>query len=226
MVKEYRVDDRKRKKLIQDRIKKHPKWKKRKWVRYTLIFIVIAALIIMPSLPWTATKFVFDGKSLEEIKANTLYESCSASVGIVVIFIGMPVFLYFRSLKNSCSDNIGWITDEILILTDKEINTGCRGSDRASIKEYYIQIIKYDNIKKIVLNKYSQKLKIYGDMGLIVYSDYENEVIDHTKKHPNNTTVIDFYYENSEDFIKTLEEKSGIKVQVIDEIDESYNRVD
>jgi hypothetical protein len=226
MVKEYRVDSRKRKKLIQDRIKKHPKWKKRKWVRYTLIVIVIAALIIMPSLPWTATEFVFDGKSLEEIKANTLYECCSASVGIVVTFIVMPVFLYFRSLKNSCSDNIGWITDEILILTDKEINSGCRGSDRASIKEYYIQIIKYENIKKIVLNKYSQKLKIYGDMGLIVYSDYENDVIDHTKKHPNNTTVIDFYYENSEDFIKTLEEKSGIKVQVIDEVDESYNGAD
>ncbi len=226
MVKEYRVDNRKRKKLIQDRIKKHPKWKKRKWVRYILIVIVIAALIIMPLLPWIATDFIFDGKSLEEIKSNTLYECCSALVGIVVTFIGMPVFIYFRSLKNSCSDNIGWITDEIIILTDKEINTGCRGSDRASIKEYYIQIIKYENIKKIVLNKYSQKLKIYGDMGLIVYSDYENDVIDHTKKHPNNTTVIDFYYENSEDFIKTLEEKTGIKVQVIDEVDERYTRVD
>ncbi len=226
MVKEYRVDNRKRKKLIQDRIKKHPKWKKRKWVRYTLIVIVIAALIIMPLLPWIATDFIFDGKSLEEIKSNTLYECCSALVGIVVTFIGMPVFIYFRSLKNSCSDNIGWITDEIIILTDKEINSGYRGSDRASIKEYYIEIIKYENIKKIVLNKYSQKLKIYGDMGLIVYSDYENDVIDHTKKHPNNTTVIDFYYENSEDFIKTLEEKTGIKVQVIDEVDERYTRVD
>jgi len=62
-------------------------------------------------------------------------------------------------------------------------------------------------------------------MGLIVYSDYENDVVDYTKKHPNNTTLIDFYYENSEDFIKTLEEKSGIKVQVIDEVDENYSRV-
>jgi len=226
MVKEYRVDNRKRKKLIQDRIKKHPKWKKRKWVRYILIVIVIAALIIMPLLPWIATDFIFDGRNIEEIGTDTLFNNLCLFLMVAVVFIFMPVFLYFRSLKNSCSDNIGWITDEILILTDKEFNSGCRGSDRASIKEYYIQIIKYENIKKIVLNKYSQKLKIYGDMGLIVYSDYENDVVDHTKKYPNNTTVIDFYYENSEDFIKTLEEKSGIKVQVIDEVDESYNGAD
>ncbi|GEM_PF-530598 len=226
MVKEYRVDNIKMKKIIQDRIKKHPKWKKRKWVRYILIFIVIAALIIMPLLPWIATDFIFDGRNIEEIGTDTLFNNLCLFLMFAVVFIFMPVFLYFRSLKNSCSDNIGWITDEILILTDKEINSGYRGSDRASIKEYYIEIIKYENIKKIVLNKYSQKLKIYGDMGLIVYSDYENDVVDHTKKYPNNTTVIDFYYENSEDFIKTLEEKSGIKVQVIDEVDESYNGAD
>jgi len=226
MVKEYRVDNRKRKKLIQDRIKKHPKWKKRKWVRYGLVVTLILLLIIIPARGWFMTEQVYDGKSIDEVGIKTLLMGSEMSFSSIAFFIGMPVFLYFRSLKNSCSDNIGWITDEILILTDKEFNSGCRGSDRASIKEYYIQIIKYENIKKIVLNKYSQKLKIYGDMGLIVYSDYENDVIDHTKKHPNNTTVIDFYYENSEDFIKTLEEKSGIKVQVIDEVDESYNRAD
>ncbi|WP_346894394.1 hypothetical protein [Clostridium sp. UBA7503] len=226
MVKEYRVDNIKMKKIIQDRIKKHPKWKKRKWVRYILIFIVIAALIIMPSLPWTATKFVFDGKSLEEIKANTLYESCSASVGIVVIFIGMPVFLYLRSLKNQCRGYIGYLTDEILILNDEELNKGYRGQDISSSKEYYIDIIKYKHIRKLVLNKYYETLDIYGDMRLIVYSDYENDVIDNIKKYQNKKTTINLYYENSEDFIKTLEEKSGIKVQVIDEVDESYNRVD
>jgi hypothetical protein len=226
MVKEYRVDNIKMKKIIQDRIKKHPKWKKRKWVRYTLIVIVIAALIIMPSLPWTATEFVFDGKSLEEIKANTLYECCSASVGIVVTFIGMPVFLYLHSLKNQCRGYIGYLTDEILILNDEELNKGYRGQDISSSKEYYIDIIKYRHIRKLVLNKYYETLDIYGDMRLIVYSDYENDAIDYIKKYQNKKTTINLYYENSEDFIKTLEDKTGIKVQVIDEVDESYTRVD
>ncbi len=44
MVKEYRVDNRKRKKLIQDRIKKHPKWKKKKmgkvWTSSYFNFVV------------------------------------------------------------------------------------------------------------------------------------------------------------------------------------------
>jgi len=226
MVKEYRVDNIKMKKIIQDRIKKHPKWKKRKWIRYILIFIAIAALIIMPSLPWTATEFVFDGKSLEEIKSNTLYECCSASVGIVVTFIGMPVFLYIRSLKNQCRGHIGYLTDEILILNDEELNKGYRGQDISSSKEYYIDIIKYKHIRKLVLNKYYETLDIYGDMRLIVYSDYENDVIDYIKKYQNKKTTINLYYENSEDFIKTLEEKTGIKVQVIDEVDERYTRVD
>jgi len=226
MVKEYRVDNRKRKKLIQDRIKKHPKWKKRKWVRYILIVIVIAALIIMPLLPWIATDFIFDGRNIEEIGTDTLFNNLCLFLMFAVVFIFMPVFLYLRSLKNQCRGYIGYLTDEILILNDEELNKGYRGQDISSSKEYYIDIIKYKHIRKLVLNKYYETLDIYGDMRLIVYSDYENDVIDYIKKYQNKKTTINLYYKNSEDFIKTLEEKSGIKVQVIDEVDESYNRAD
>jgi len=55
MVKEYKVDNIKMKKIIQDRIKKHPKWKKRKWVRYGLVVTLILLLIIIPALGWIMT---------------------------------------------------------------------------------------------------------------------------------------------------------------------------
>jgi hypothetical protein len=226
MVKEYRVDNIKMKKIIQDRIKKHPKWKKRKWVRYGLVVTLILLLIIIPARGWIMTEHVYDGKSIDEVGIKTLLMGSEMSFSSIAFFIGMPVFLYIRSLKNQCRGHIGYLTDEILILNDEELNKGYRGQDISSSKEYYIDIIKYKYIRKLVLNKYYETLDIYGDMRLIVYSDYENDVIDYIKRYQNKKTTINLYYENSEDFIKTLEEKTGIKVQVIDEVDERYTRVD
>ena len=223
MVKEYRVDNRKMKKIINNRIKNHPKWKKRKWVRYTLIFVLIISLIAIPSFPWTATEFIFDGKHIEEIGADTLLSSLYLSFVFITVCIGMPIFLYIRSLKNECRGYIGYLTDQIITLGDKAIYEGYRGSDEASRKEYYIEKIDYNCIRKIVLNRYNERLDIYCDMGLVVYSDYENEIVDYTKKYENYTKKIILYYENSEDLVQTLSEKTGVSVQAINEADENYN---
>ena len=222
MVKEYRVDNRKMKKIINNRIKNHPKWKKRKWVRYTLIFVLIISLIAIPSFPWTATEFIFDGKHIEEIGADTLLSSLYLSFVFITVCIGMPIFLYIRSLKNECRGYIGYLNDQIITLEDESMYYSYSGNNTSSTK-YYIEKIDYKFIRKIVLNRYNERLDIYCDMGLVVYSDYENEIVDYTKKYENYTKKIILYYENSEDLVQTLSEKTGVSVQAINEADENYN---
>jgi len=219
MTKEYKVNYSEKKRIKIKQIRKHPKWDKRKWVRYILIVIVIATLIILPSLPWTATDFIFDGKNIEEIKANTLYNICSASVGIVIMFIGMPVFLYFRSLKNTCADSINYYLNETLILSDDGLEYGFVPNN-SSTNEYTLDRIKYRDIKRMVVNTYHERLEIYGDMKLTVYSNYEENQILYIENHKDDKRRFYLYYENSEDFIRTLEENTGIKVQVINKQEE------
>ncbi len=219
MTKEYKVNYSEKKRIKRKQIRNHPKWDKRKWVRYILIFIVIAALIILPSLPWTATDFIFDGKNIEEIKANTLYNICSASVGIVIMFIGMPVFLYFRSLKNTCADSINYYLNETLILSDDGLEYGFVPND-SSINSYTLGRITYRDIKRLVVNTYHERLEIYGDMKLTVYSNYEENQIKYIENQKDIKIRFYLYYENSEDFIRTLEENTGIKVQVINKQEE------
>ncbi len=219
MTKEYKVNYSEKKRIKRKQIRNHPKWDKRKWVRYILIVIVIAALIILPSLPWTATDFIFDGKNIEEIKANTLYNICSASVGIVIMFIGMPVFLYFRSLKNTCADSINYYLNETLILSDDGLEYGFVPND-SSINSYTLGRITYRDIKRLVVNTYHERLEIYGDMKLTVYSNYEENQIKYIENQKDIKIRFYLYYENSEDFIRTLEENTGIKVQVINKQEE------
>ncbi len=219
MTKEYKINYSEKKRIKRKQIRKHPKWEKRKWVRYILIVIVIATLIILPSLPWTATDFIFDGKNIEEIKANTLYNICSASVGIVIMFIGMPVFLYFRSLKNTCADSINYYLNETLILSDDGLEYGFVPND-SSINNYTLGRIKYRDIKRLVVNTYHERLEIHGNMKLTVYSNYEENQIKYIENQKDIKIRFYLYYENSEDFIRTLEENTGIKVQVINKQEE------
>ncbi len=219
MTKEYKVNHKEKARIKKKQIRKHPKWKTRRWVRYILIAILIAALIILPSLPWTATDFIFDGKSLEEIEANTLYEICSASIAIVIIFIGMPVFLYFRSLRNTCADGINYYLNETLILSDDGLEYGFVPNN-STRNSYTLDRIIYKDIRRLVLNTYHERLEIYGDMKLTMYSNYEKNQIQFIENDKNSKRKFYLYYENSEDLIRTLEENTGIKVQVINKQEE------
>lgn len=219
MTKEYKVNYSEKKRIKRKQIRKHPKWEKRKWVRYILIVIVIATLIILPSLPWTATEFVFDGRHIEEIGSNTLFNNFCLFFLFTIVLICMPVFLYFRSLKNTCADSINYYLNETLILCDSGLECGFLPND-SSINNYTLGRIKYRDIKRLVVNAYHERLEIYGDMKLTVYSNYEDNQIKYIENQKDIKIRFYLYYENSEDLIRTLEENTGIKVQVINKQEE------
>jgi len=135
------------------------------------------------------------------------------------MFIGMPVFLYFRSLKNTCADSINYYLNETLILSDDGLEYGFVPND-SSINSYTLGRITYRDIKRLVVNTYHERLEIYGDMKLTVYSNYEENQIKYIENQKDIKIRFYLYYENSEDFIRTLEENTGIKVQVINKQEE------
>ena len=219
MTKEYKVNHKEKARIKKRQIKKHPKWKKRKWVRYILIVIIIVALIIIPSLPWIATEFIFDGKHIEEIEFDTLLDTLYVSFGLIAVCIVMPTFLYFRSLKNTCADNINYYLNETLILSDDGLEHGFIPNNSTK-NSYTLDRIRYRDIRRMVINTYHERLEIYGDMKFIMYSNYAKDQIQFIKNHKNSKRRFYLYYENKEDLIKTLEEQTGIKVKVINKQEE------
>ncbi|WP_346894396.1 hypothetical protein [Clostridium sp. UBA7503] len=219
MTKEYKVNHKEKRRIKKKQIRKHPKWKKRKWVRYILIVVVIASLIILPSLPWTATEFIFNGRHIEEIGSNTLFNNFCLSFLFTIVLICMPVFLYFRSLRNTCADGINYYLNETLILSDGGLEYGFVPNN-STRNSYTLDRIIYKDIRRLVLNTYHERLEIYGDMKLTMYSNYEKNQIQFIENDKNSKRKFYLYYENSEDFIRTLEENTGIKVQVINKQEE------
>lgn len=158
MTKEYKVNHKEKGRIKRKQIRRHPKWKKRRWVRYILIVILIAALIILPSLPWTATYFIFDGRHIEEIGSNTLFNNFCLFFLFTIVLICMPVFLYFRSLKNTCADGINYHLNETLILSDGGLEYGFMPNN-STINSYTLDRIIYKDIRRLVLNTYQKYWK-------------------------------------------------------------------
>ncbi len=219
MTKEYKVNYSEKKRIKRKQIRKHPKWDKRKWVRYGLVVILILLLIIIPARGWFMTEQVYDGKSIDEVGIKTLLMGSEMSFSSIAFFIGMPVFLYFRSLKNTCADSINYYLNETLILSDDGLEYGFVPNN-SSTNQYTLDKIKYRDIKRLVVNTYHERLEIYGDMKLTVYSNYEENQILYIENHKDDKRRFYLYYENNEDFIRTLEENTGIKVQVINKQEE------
>ncbi len=219
MTKEYKVNYSEKKRIKRKQIRNHPKWDKRKWVRYGLVVILILLLIVIPARGWFMTEHVYDGKSIDEVGIKTLLMGSEMSFSSIAFFVGMPVFLYFRSLKNTCADSINYYLNETLILCDSGLECGFVPND-SSINNYTLGRIKYRDIKRLVVNTYHERLEIYGDMKLTVYSNYEENQIKYIENQKDIKIRFYLYYENSEDLIRTLEENTGIKVQVINKQEE------
>jgi cbb3-type cytochrome oxidase subunit 3 len=215
MIKEYKVDFEKKRKLKRLQIRKHPKWEKRKLIRYSLIFIMTMLLVGSIILPWTRKELFVKDIMSYTMNNEDIINIMFFLIVMVVIFICIPVFLYLRALRNTCADGINYHLDEILILDNEGIQYEFIPNNRVLNKGYVIDKINYKDIKKIVLNSYHNRLDVYGDMRLTMYSDYSKNKIQFTENHRDDKRRYYLYYENNEEFIKILEEKTNIKIQII-----------
>ena len=81
-------------------------------------------------------------------------------------------------------------------------------------EEYYTTEIKYADITQLVVNEYYPRLNVYGKGLEIYYIDYEINKTERIRIIKGRFKFY-LYYEEYEDFIKTLSEKTGLIVEYI-----------
>ena len=204
MIKEYKIDENKKREIENTQYKKHPKWKKRTWV---LKAFNIASVILPLSI--IANYY---------IKIINIDWDIVESIIVALGSMGVPMIIkigYIRALRFTCDDSVSFKVNETLIITDNYFENSYKPDGEGFNETRHITRIKYKDINRLLLNKYHNRLRVWGNMRDTRYFNYEKKDLDYSRHQKRGTTFY-LYYENNDEFVKTLVEKSGVELEVID----------
>jgi hypothetical protein len=125
---------------------------------------------------------------------------------------------YFASLRHTCFDESNFKLRETLFLTDKGIQNVFHPLDESESNYMIQEIIPYDEIVKLIYNEYHERFQVFGKLQITRYLNYERNVVDHKidyQAQDGYSSRFYLYYENSEDFMNTVSEKSGLPIEHI-----------
>ena len=207
MIKEYKIDENKKREIENTQYKKHPKWKKRAGIIKAIdIISIVMPIIIM--IMWFM---------------EFIDNSWDFMVWLKYFFIAIGVWWaffitkigYIRILRFTCDDSVSFKVNETLIITDNYFENSYKPDGEGFNETRHITQIKYKDINRLLLNKYHNRLRVWGNMRDTRYFNYEKKDLDYSRHQKRGTTFY-LYYENNDEFIKTLVEKSGVELEVID----------
>lgn len=224
MIKEYAVNEELRSKFIKTQHKKHPKWKKRKIVRIILYIITV----LMPTYVFLIlykdpnSSLFYDSNGVPSATDTAM--SAFLLSFVVFAFFGTIALIYYKFLRRTCDCAVDFKVRESLFLTDSGLKNSYHPNDRQALRRSaYVLEVKYSDITELVLNKYHGSLTIYGTLNGTHYYDIEkNEVASNYIIDPKSGEGRRFYlyYNESEDFVNKLVERSNRQLKVIDESEE------
>ena len=204
MIKEYKIDENKKIEIEKTQYKKHPKWKKNVWVLKTFdIIAIISPIIIIANYYIRFINVYWD-----------LFDSIITALTVIFIII-MTKIGYIRILRFTCDDSVSFKINETLIVTDNYFENSYKPDGEGFNETRDIMRVKYKEIDRLLLNKYHNRLRVWGNIKDIRYFNYEKKDLDYSRHQKRGTTFY-LYYENSDEFVKTLVEKSGVELEVID----------
>ena len=205
MIKEYKIDENKKIEIEKTQYKKHPKWKKRVWVLKAFdIAAIIVPIIIIANYYIKVINVYWD-----------LFDSIITALTAIFIIIAIK-FGYIRILRFTCDDLVNFKINETLIVTYNYFENSYKPNGegwRESTRD--IMRVKYKDIDRLLLNKYHNRLRVWGNIKDIRYFNYEKKDLDYSSYEKMGMTFY-LYYEDSDEFVKTLVEKSGVELEVID----------
>lgn len=217
MLKEYVVNKTRRWDLAKKQVKRHPKWKKRKWVRWTLLTLCTAAPIVGVSFALTNPGIVF--RELDGSVANIdIILNICFSVLVFSMFPGIVTLPYFASLRHTCFSESNYKLQETLCLTDEGIQNVYHPLSATESSCANQESMPYSGMVKLVYNEYHERFEVFGKLKSITYINYERNVVDYAENHEANegySRRFYAYYENFEDFMNTVSEKSGLPIEYI-----------
>ena len=204
MIKEYKIDENKKIEIEKTQYKKHPKWKKRVWVLKAFdIAAIIVPIIIIANYYIKVINVYWD-----------LFDSIITALTAIFIII-MTKIGYIRILRFTCDDSVSFKINETLIVTDNYFENSYKPDGEGFNETRDIMRVKYKDIDRLLLNKYHNRLRVWGNIKDIRYFNYKEKDLDYSSYEKMGMTFY-LYYENSDEFVKTLVEKSGVELEVID----------
>lgn len=204
MIKEYKIDENKKREIENTQYKKHPKWKKNVWVLKTFdVIAIISPIIIIANYYIRFINAYWD-----------LFDSIITALTVIFIII-MTKIGYIRILRFTCDDSVSFKINETLIVTDNYFENSYKPDGEGFNETRDIMRVKYKDIDRLLLNKYHNRLRVWGNIKDIRYFNYEKKDLDYSSYEKMGMTFY-LYYENSDEFVKTLVEKSGVELEVID----------
>ena len=204
MIKEYKIDENKKIEIENTQYKKHPKWKKNVWVLKTFdVIAIISPIIIIANYYIKFINVYWD-------LFDTIITALTAIFIIIMTKIG-----YIRILRFTCDDSVSFKINETLIVTDNYFENSYKPDGEGFNETRDIMRVKYKDIDRLLLNKYHNRLRVWGNIKDIRYFNYEKKDLDYSSYEKMGMTFY-LYYEDSDEFVKTLVEKSGVELEVID----------
>ena len=207
MIKEYKIDENKKREIENTQYKKHPKWKKRTGVLKTLsILSVLLPIVIM--IVW-----------FKEFIDNSWDFMVWLKYFLIAIGVWWTFFItkigYARILRFTCDDIVSFKINETLIVTDNYFENSYKPDGEGLDETRDIMRVKYKDIDRLLLNKYHNRLRVWATIKDTRYLNYKKKDLDHSYSEKDRMAFY-LYYENSDEFVKTLVEKSGVELEVID----------
>ena len=208
MIKEYKIDENTKREIEKTQYKKHPKWKKRAGIIKAIdIISIVMPIIIM--IIWFMEFIDNSWDFMVWLKYFFI------AIGVWSIFLIFKL-TYIKILRFTCDDLVNFKINETLIVTDNYFENSYKPNGEGWVESTRdIMRVKYNEVDRLLLNKYHNRLRVWATIKDTRYLNYEKKEIDYSYYEKGSLTFY-LYYEDSDEFVKTLVEKSGVELEVID----------
>ena len=198
ILKTFSVDMELKENMYKEQVSKSPIWKRKRW---TLAILILGALI--------CTGYVI-----------VLYDDVLVKIvaGIIIFLITMmPGMAYFNYLITKCSDRFYQRTGDYMVIKEHSISHMYHEKSAMLETRYIQEEVNYDSIKRIVYNKYHNRIDVFGQRYYTICDDLRNPEWEKLKRRDSKPNRSRFYlfYENNEEILDMLKEKTGIEFEVI-----------
>lgn len=222
MLKKYVVNRDLQKKFKKTIYKKNPEWVKRKRTRIILYSLMVLLPVIVFLCMYKNSSFVlFTLDTVENgfSKSDLIFNASYFTIATFFIVWGFTVY-YYRKTKRNCSGALHYMQYEALALDDEGINLSQHQKESLHYQSAYVQSINYEDITKLVFNKYYNTLEVYGKITESYY--YDIRILDpaYTEVYEakeGKGLIFYLYYDNSEDFVNEVVARSNKELIVVND---------
>jgi hypothetical protein len=206
MLKEYAVNGGLQWELSKRQLKRHPKWRKSRWIRRILLTLCIVAPIVGVFFSLSNPGFAFRELDGSVADIDNILNICFSILffSVIPLIITLP---YFAVLRGKCFDESNYKSNETLCLTDDGIQNVFLPSDEMSSDAMFEEQMPYEGMDRLIYNEYHERFQVFGKLKSIKYLDYQKGTIDYKEEHKSKkgySRSFYAYYENFEDFMNTV----------------------